>query len=307
MTLFVIQEAEHIQQLLQHINTQDPHIQFTMEEPDHNGSLPFLDTWVSPGPNNTLMTTVYRKPTHTDQYLHWDSNHFIVAKHSVLNTLAQMAKVVSTTQQAIHKELEHIGKALQACHFPPWMLNKLQQKFECRKPTHTDQYLHWDSNHFIVAKHSVLNTFAQMAIVVSTTQQAIHKELEHIGKALQACHFPPWMLNKLQQKFECKHSIDHGLNSRDNQSNHNISSGTNSSSNHRIVYIVVLYIQGLWEGFKRTCNNKGIQVYFKGTNTIKTLLMAPKDRDNKLQKSVVIYKFKCPHIKLPQRIHWRIW
>ena len=34
---FVIQEAEHSQQLLQLINTQDPHIQFTMEEPDQEG------------------------------------------------------------------------------------------------------------------------------------------------------------------------------------------------------------------------------------------------------------------------------
>ena len=39
---------------------------------------------------------------------------------------------------------------------------------------------------------------------------------------------------------------------------------------------------------------------FTGTNTIKTLLMAPKDRDNKLQKSGVIYKFKCPHINCPE-------
>ena len=28
--------------------------------------------------------------------------------------------------------------------------------------------------------------------------------------------------------------------------------------------------------------------------------MAPKDRDNKLQKNGVIYKFKCPHINCPE-------
>ena len=57
-----------------------------------------------------------------------------------------------------------------------------------------------------------------------------------------------------------------------------------------------LYIWGLGERFKRICNNKEIQIHFKGTNTIKTLLMAPKDRDIKLQKSWVIYIFKCLHI-----------
>ena len=41
-------------------------------------------------------------------------------------------------------------------------------------------------------------------------------------------------------------------------------------------------------------------MHFKGSNTIKTLLMAPKDRDNKLQKSWVIYRLKCPHINCPE-------
>ena len=42
---FVIQEAKHSQQLLQHINSQDQHIQFTVEEPNQEGALPFLDTF----------------------------------------------------------------------------------------------------------------------------------------------------------------------------------------------------------------------------------------------------------------------
>ena len=44
----------------------------------------------------------------------------------------------------------------------------------------------------------------------------------------------------------------------------------------------------------------GNKVHVKGMNTIETLLMAPKDRDNKHQKNGVIYKFKCPHINCPQ-------
>ena len=45
---FVINKAEHSQDLLQHINSQDPHIQFTVE-PTQQDSLPFLDT---PSPFN---------------------------------------------------------------------------------------------------------------------------------------------------------------------------------------------------------------------------------------------------------------
>ena len=53
---------------------------------DQDGSFPFLDTHISPDPNNTCITTVYRKPTHTDQYPCWDRNHFIGVKHSVFTT-----------------------------------------------------------------------------------------------------------------------------------------------------------------------------------------------------------------------------
>ena len=120
---FVISKAEHSQQLLQHINNQDSHIWFTVEEPSQEGTLPFLDTLTTIGPNNTFKTTVYRKPTHTDQSLHWDSNHFITAKCSVYNTLAHGAKIVSSNHEALNKDLNHIRRALQTCQFPTWALN----------------------------------------------------------------------------------------------------------------------------------------------------------------------------------------
>ena len=63
-----VDEAKHSKNLLQHINLQDP--QFTIEEPNQEGALPFADTLVFPGPYNTLVTTAYRKTTHTNQYLH---------------------------------------------------------------------------------------------------------------------------------------------------------------------------------------------------------------------------------------------
>ena len=74
----------------------------------------------------------------------------------------------------------------------------------------------------------------------------------------------------------------------------------NSRSNNKNISIVVPYTYGLGESFKRTCNHVGVQAHFRGTNAIKTLLMAPKDRDNKLQKSSVMYRFKCPHINCPE-------
>ena len=53
---------------LDHINSIDPVIQFTVEGNQDNGAIPFLDTLVTPHTDHSLSITVYCKPTHTDQY-----------------------------------------------------------------------------------------------------------------------------------------------------------------------------------------------------------------------------------------------
>ena len=120
-----------------------------------------------------------------------------------------------------------------------------------RKPTQTDQYLHWDSNHFTVAKQIVCNTLAHRAKVVSSNQPALIKELDHIMNALQSCQFPTWALNKLQQNFECRHYTNTEPSPSDSQHNNN---GTNNNFNNKNLSIVVPYIQRLGDKFKRACN-----------------------------------------------------
>ena len=101
---------------------------------------------VKPGPNNTIHTTVYRKPTHTDQYLHWDINHFITAKNSVNNTLAHRAKVVSSTTEDLNKEMKHLNKALKDCHFPNGALNRLQLQFQQKHNLNNTQHTRGRTN-----------------------------------------------------------------------------------------------------------------------------------------------------------------
>ena len=71
---FVIQQQAHKQGFLEHINSIDPAIKFTVEGNQENGPIPFLDTLVTPEADNSLSITVYHKPTHTDQYLQSDSH-----------------------------------------------------------------------------------------------------------------------------------------------------------------------------------------------------------------------------------------
>ena len=60
--------------LLQYLNSIDPHIKFTIEQPNVEGGIPFLDTFPKPQGDN-IVVAVYRKPTHTDRYLDFNSSH----------------------------------------------------------------------------------------------------------------------------------------------------------------------------------------------------------------------------------------
>ena len=89
---------------LEHINNIDLHIQFITEGAKADGSNPYLDTIVMPQPDNSFLTLVYRNPTHTDLYLHWDSHHHLSAKFSVINTLKHRAKKVCSNHHQIKEE-----------------------------------------------------------------------------------------------------------------------------------------------------------------------------------------------------------
>ena len=95
---FVIQKEEHKHNILEHIYSVDPAIKFTVEDTMEDGAIPFIDTIVKPETDNTLSITMYRMPTHTDQYLQWDSHHHLLAKYSFINTLNPQGK--NNMQQA---------------------------------------------------------------------------------------------------------------------------------------------------------------------------------------------------------------
>ena len=125
---FVIHKEANKQGFLQHINSVDPAIKFTVEDNKEDGSIPFLDTIVKPEIDGSLSITVYRKPTHTDQYLQWDSHHNLSAKFSVINTLSHRAQTVCTNPELLKKEKEHLRKALTKCKYPKRALDKVEKR-----------------------------------------------------------------------------------------------------------------------------------------------------------------------------------
>ena len=49
-------------------------------------------------------------------------------------------------------------------------------------------------------------------------------------------------------------------------------------------------------GYKNICRNHGIEKHLKGGNTIRDLVVHPKDKDTILQKSGVIHRYKCGRV-----------
>ena len=198
-----------------HINSIDDKIQFTKEAGRSDGSMPFLDTLVIINGDGSLNTKVYRKPTHTDLYLQWDSHHSIAAKYSVINTLHHRAKAVCSNNQLLKEEEDHLQEVLTGNKYPLWALNRVKIK---NKTTQAQQ-------------------------------------------------------QRIQPNVNTK--------------------GTTCNQKS---YMVLPYVKGLSESMKNVGKKHGIQTYFKGGNTIKSLLMTPKDKDHITKKSAIIYRFKFKRV-----------
>ena len=102
---------EQLQEFLTYLNKQHPTIKFTMEQ-EQDGQLAFLDVNLSRNKDGTLNHRVYRKPTHTDRYLHQRSFHHPAIKTSVNRTLVRRAHEICDRGN-LNQELKHIKAALQ--------------------------------------------------------------------------------------------------------------------------------------------------------------------------------------------------
>ena len=125
---FTILQSSHKEEFLEHLNSVDHHIQFTAEDQRSDGAMPFLDILVIPGGDGSLSTSVYRKPTHTDLYLQWDSYHTLTSKYSVIGTLHHRAQTICSNPLLLKEEEQHLKNALMNCKYPTWALNRIQMK-----------------------------------------------------------------------------------------------------------------------------------------------------------------------------------
>jgi hypothetical protein len=93
-----------------------------------DGQLPFLDCLVHHNTDYSLKITVYRKPTHTDQYFNFKSHHHLAHKRSVVNTLLYRADTIVTDPKDRADEKKHIRAVLTDNGYHPWALTPLKPK-----------------------------------------------------------------------------------------------------------------------------------------------------------------------------------
>ncbi|XP_030854320.1 uncharacterized protein LOC115929475 [Strongylocentrotus purpuratus] len=95
---------------LAHINKHHPSIKFTMETKQNN-SIPFLDILFTKSSSGKPAHQVYRKPTHTDRYLHYRSFHHPSVLQSVSNALIRRAHQLSDADH-LDQEIQHVTTVL---------------------------------------------------------------------------------------------------------------------------------------------------------------------------------------------------
>ncbi|CAH1266878.1 TRPC5 [Branchiostoma lanceolatum] len=188
----------------EHINQIDDNIKFTQESSQDN-MLPFLDTKTIIEKDGRLQFEVYRKPTHTDQYLAFDSHHPLEHKLAVIKTLFHRADNIITSDTAKTDEHRHLRGALSKCGYQRWTFNK------ALKPS--DQ-----------------------------------------SKKTPKC---------------------------------------TPLTNRNKANITIPYVQGVSEKLRRIFQNFNIATNFKPQSTLRQRLVHPKDRPRKGSKADVIYRLKC--------------
>ena len=199
---FRVIKSAYIDEFTDHINNQDKNIKFTREE-EEDGTLPFLDTVINKLDDGSVKIKIFRKPTHTDQYLHFRLHHPLEHKLSVVRTLLHGSEIVSDPEDR-SEEVEHVKKALRNCGYQDWAFFSASNKRE-----------------------------------KATTQ------------------------------------------------------GKDPVSKNRTPTVTLPYIEGSSEKLRRAFNTAGVPTAFKPYRTLWQTLVSPKDKSDKLKQSGTVYELSC--------------
>jgi len=145
-----------------------------------------------------------------------------------------------------------------------------------RKPTHTDQYLNFQSNHHLEHKRSVVRTLLHRAKTLITEEKDQKDKIEHVKSAFRTNGYPDWIF-RLPKKKEKAVDKDKGTQKRPTAG--------------------IPYIRGTSEVLARVFKKHGANIFHKPFNSIRQNLTKVKDKTDKMKKCGVIYHVQCEDCK----------
>ncbi len=150
-----------------------------------------------------------------------------------------------------------------------------------RKSTHTDQYLAFDSHHPIQHKLGVVRTLLDRCQNIVTEEVDQKEEREHIEKALTVCGYPKWTFRKVEKQMQEK---------KEGKTKEKKDKEPDEKSKGMIV---LPYVKGVTEQLKRVFSKHKIATSIKPYQTLRNILVHPKDKIETENKTGVVYKVVC--------------
>ena len=121
--VYSILKRIHLENFLHHIKNLYQNFMFTMDE-ESNKEQVFLDTLLKQN-NRKISILVYRKPTHTDQHLHYISHHLRSFKESVVSSFFSRAYSFFINKYGFTRENARIKQMLKENGYQESAISKI--------------------------------------------------------------------------------------------------------------------------------------------------------------------------------------
>ena len=148
-----------------------------------------------------------------------------------------------------------------------------------RKPTHTDQYLHFESHHPTHVKRGVVRCLHHRAREIIGTQDNLQKEVDHLARVLK------------QNGYHA--NFIHNASAPPIQETADTSSHDEEQEKEKEPQVVIPYVAGMSEDFRRVCRKFNSRVVFKSGRTLRSMLTKVKDTLPLGKQSNVVYRIPC--------------
>ncbi len=153
-----------------------------------------------------------------------------------------------------------------------------------RKPTHTDQYLQFESHQPMEHKMGIIRTLTHRANTIITEEEDKEEEVQHIKKVFSIAGYSKWAWQAPGRRK---------LNPHPNQRNQLRPKG----------HVTIHYVQGITEPISRLIRKARVTAHTKPHTTIRKLLVTPKDQNKPEDKCRVVHHLTCQDYELKHHLN----